>query len=111
MRAAALGAAASLDPTEARDLVVEGLKTPSYRDAIQTAALQAAVESPDPATVAAAEAQLGDQRLVALALGAMAVRGSGAARQALERHREDPRPRVRRWVADALGATSAAAGS
>jgi aminopeptidase N len=111
VRAAALGAAASLDPAEARDLVIEGLGTPSYRDAIQTAALQAAVEAPDPVTVAAAEARLGDQRLVAVALGAMAVRGNDAARQALERHREDPRPRVRRWVADALGATGAAAGS
>ncbi len=104
VRAAALGSAASLDPAESRDLVIEGLATPSYRDAIQTAALQAAVESPDSASVAAAEAQLGDQRLVALALGAMAVRGNAAAREALERHRDDPRPRVRRWVADALGA-------
>ena len=111
VRAAAIGAAASLDQAEAHDLVLEALKTPSYREVIQTAGLQAAVESPDSAAVPAAEAELGDQRLVALALGAMAVRGSGAARAALERHRDDPRPRVRRWVADALGASGAAAGS
>ncbi|MGH7518887.1 MAG: HEAT repeat domain-containing protein, partial [Gemmatimonadales bacterium] len=111
VRAAALTAAASLDPADARDLVLEGLRTPSYRDVIQVAALESAVESGDTTVVAAAEAQLGDQRLVALALGAMAARGSDAARQALERHRQDPRPRVRRWVADALGRTNASAGS
>ncbi len=111
VRAAALTAAASLDPAEARDLVLEGLRTPSYRDVIQLAALESAVELGDTTMVAAAEAQLGDQRLVALALGAMAARGNDAARQALERHRQDPRPRVRRWVADALGRTSASAGS
>ncbi len=108
VRAAALAAAASLDPTAARDLVLEGLRTPSYRDAIQAAALESAVESGDTIMVAAAEAQLGDQRLVALALGAMAARGSDPARAALERHRQDPRPRVRRWVAEAL--TRAATG-
>jgi aminopeptidase N len=111
VRAAALTAAASLDPTDARDVVLEGLRTPSYRDVIQVAALESAVESGDTTMVAAAEAQLGDQRLVALALGAMAARGNAAARQALERHRQDPRPRVRRWVADALGRSNAAAGS
>jgi aminopeptidase N len=111
VRAAAIGTAASLDPTEARDLVLEALDTPSYREVIQTAALQAAVESPDSAIIGAAEEQLGAQRLVALALGAMAARGSSAARAALERHRNDPRPRVRRWVADALGATGVQAGS
>ncbi|MGH7631688.1 MAG: HEAT repeat domain-containing protein, partial [Gemmatimonadales bacterium] len=103
VRAAALTTAASLDPEGARDLVLEALRTPSYRDVIQVAALEAGVASGDTAIVAAAEAQLGDQRLVALALGAMGARGVDAARQALERHRDDPRPRVRRWVADALG--------
>ncbi|HET8622676.1 MAG TPA: M1 family aminopeptidase [Gemmatimonadales bacterium] len=107
VRAAALSTAAGLDPAAARELVLEGLKTPSYRDVIQAAALAAAVESADSAVVLAAEAQLGDQRMVALALGAMAVQGNAAAKAALERHRHDPRPRVRRWVADALGRIAA----
>ncbi len=115
VRAAALGAAASLQPDQSRELVLEGIRTPSYRDAIQTVALAAAVQSADTATVAAAvaaaEPQLGDQRLVALALGAMAARGSEAARAVLERHRNDPRASVRRWVADALGKTGAGTGS
>jgi aminopeptidase N len=103
VRAAALATAASLDPAAARELVLEGLRTPSYRDVIQAAALEAAVESADSTMVAAAEEQLGDQRMVALALANMAVRGNDAAKAALERHRSDPRPRVRRWVAEALG--------
>ncbi len=103
VQAAALTTAATLDPEGARDLVLEALRTPSYRDVIQVAALEAGVASGDTAIVAAAEARLGDQRLVALALGAMGARGVDGARQALERHRDDPRPRVRRWVADALG--------
>ena len=107
VRAAAVAAAASLDPVGARELVLEALKTPSYRDVIQAAALEVAVESGDSTMVAAAEAQLGDQRMVALALGAMAVRGNQAAKAALERHRTDQRPRVRRWVAEALARLAA----
>jgi aminopeptidase N len=103
VRAAALRAAASLDEGETRDLVLEGLGTPSYRHVIQTAALEAMVEFGDSTLVSEAEARLGDQRLVALALGALAARGGAAARSALERHQADPRPRVRRWVAEALG--------
>lgn len=103
VRAAALRAAASLDEEQAHDLVLEGLGTPSYRNVIQTAALEALVEAGDSTLVAEAEARLGDQRLVALALGALAARGSGSARSALERHLADPRPRVRRWVAEAVG--------
>jgi aminopeptidase N len=103
VRAAALRAAASLDEEAARDLVLEGLGTPSYRNVIQTAALEALVEGGDSTLVADAEGRLGDQRLVALALGALAARGSTPARLALERHLEDPRPRVRRWVAEAIG--------
>jgi aminopeptidase N len=106
VRAAALRTAASLDEEQARDLVLEGLGTPSYRNVIQTAALEALVEAGDTTLVAEAEARLGDQRLVALALGALAARGSGSARTALERHAADPRPRVRRWVAEATGRTS-----
>jgi aminopeptidase N len=106
VRAAALRSAASLDATETRDLVLDGLGTPSYREVIQNAALEAVVEAGDTTLIAEAEARLGDQRLVALALGALAARGSVAARTALERHRLDPRPRVRRWVAEAIGRSS-----
>ncbi|HEU5171867.1 MAG TPA: M1 family aminopeptidase [Gemmatimonadales bacterium] len=102
VRAAAVAAATSLDSVGARDLVAAAVRQRSYQHVIQTAALEAAVELGDPTLVPVLEESLADQRLVALALGALAARGLDDARRALERHRDDPRPRVRGWVAAAL---------
>ncbi len=103
VRAAALTALARLAPDSARDVIAEGLRTKSYREAIQNAAITAAVQRPDSALVAGLEAIAGEQPLPAAALAALAARGDERARSALERLRADKRGWVREWAGGAGG--------
>jgi hypothetical protein len=93
---------AGLDSVGSRSTVLAGLTTPSYRDVIQTAAIAAAVQSPDSALIDGLESILGQQRLAALALAKLAAQGDTRALTALVRHKDDSRPWVRRWVQDAI---------
>jgi aminopeptidase N len=102
VRASALTALAQLDSAGSREAVLAGLATPSYRDVIRSAAIAAAAQSPDSAMIDGLEKILGQQRLVALALASLARKGDTRALTALVRHRDDPRPWVRRWVLDAI---------
>jgi len=102
VRAAALVAWAALDPAGSREAVADGLRTPSYRDAIQTAALAAAARSGDTTLVPVLAARAGDQPLVSVALAVFAARGDSAARAALARQLQDERPWVRRWTRQAM---------
>ncbi|HKU61597.1 MAG TPA: hypothetical protein VJQ44_10305, partial [Gemmatimonadales bacterium] len=103
VRAAALGALARLDSAAATSAIREGLRTPSYRDAIQAAAISAVVDRPDSGLVADVEAIAGRQPLAAYGLAALAARGDGAARAALERLLQDRRAWVREWAREATG--------
>jgi aminopeptidase N len=103
VRAAALRALARLDPAGARPAVSEGLRTPSYRDAIQSAAISAVVDHPDSELVAAVEAIAGQQPLAAYGLAALVARGDAVARGALARLLEDRRGWVRDWAREATG--------
>jgi aminopeptidase N len=102
VRASALTALAELDSVGSRSVVLAGLTTPSYRDVIQTAAIAAAVQSPDSALIEGLEKVLGQQRLAALALARLASQGDTRALTALVRHRDDSRLWVRRWVQEAI---------
>ncbi len=102
VRASALSAVAQLDSAAAREVVLAGITTPSYRGVIQTAAITAAARMPDSAIIAEIESVLGQQRLAALTLAALARRGDTEALAALVRHRDDKRPWVRRWVLEAI---------
>jgi HEAT repeat protein len=102
VRASALTALAEMDSVGSRSTVLAGLSTPSYRDAIQTAAIAAAVQSPDSALIEGLEKILGQQRLAAPALARLAAQGDTRALTALVRHRDDSRPWVRRWVQEAI---------
>jgi aminopeptidase N len=102
VRASALTALARMDSAGSRDVVLEGLNTPSYRDVIQTAAIGAAAQAPDSSMIDALEKILGQQRLVAITLATLARNGDTQALSALVRHRDDARPWVRRWVLDAI---------
>ncbi len=102
VRASALTALAEMDSVGSRGAVLAGLTTPSYRDVIQTAAIAAAVQSPDSALVDGLEKILGQQRLAALALARLASQGDTRALTTLVRHRDDSRLWVRRWVLDAI---------
>ena len=102
VRASALAVLARLDSAGARDVVLAGLSTPSYRDVIQEAAITAAGELGDSAVVDGLEKILADQRLAAMTLATLARRGDTRALSALVRHRDDKRPWVRRWVLEAI---------
>jgi aminopeptidase N len=102
VRAAALSAIAELDSAGARPVILDGLRTPSYRDVIQTAAITAIVRSGDPSYVPALVEHAGDQQLVIAAIALFAARGDPGAQAALARLEQDPRPWVRRWAKDAV---------
>ena len=103
VRAAALTAFARLAPDSSRYAVAAGLRTKSYREAIQNAAIAATVRRPDSGLVAELEAIAGEQPLPAAALAALAAQGDGSARQALERLLVDHRSWVQQWAREAAG--------
>jgi len=102
VRASALTAVSGIDSAGSKELVRVALGTPSYRDVIQTAAIEAAVQAPDSAIVDGLEKILGNQQNAALALATLARRGDTRALTALVRHKDDSRAWVRRWVVDAI---------
>ena len=102
VRARALTMLHRLDPGAAREAVLAGLETPSYRDVIQSAAIAAAGAAPDSTIVDRLETILGEQPTVALALASLARRGDTRALSILVRHRDDKRRWVRNWVLDAI---------
>jgi len=102
VRGAALTALVRLDSANRRALIVEGLRTPSYRDAIQNAALGAAVRSGDTSLVQPVHALMADQQVPSFALGAMAARGSKRALDLLVGDLNDQRPYVRQWALGAI---------
>jgi HEAT repeat protein len=102
VRASALAALARLDSVGAQGEVLAGLTTPSYRNTIQNAAIAAAAQSPDSMMIEGLEKILGQQRLPALVLADLASKGDTRALTTLVRHKDDPRPWVRRWVLEAI---------
>jgi len=102
VRGSALSALVRLDSANRHDLIVDGLRTPSYRDAIQNAAIGAAVRSGDTSFVTSMQAMIGTQELPAFALAAMAIRGSQRAQQLLVSDLNDARPFVRQWALSAI---------
>ncbi len=103
VRAAALTALTRLAPDSAREAVAAGLRMRSYQEAIQNAAIAAAVQRPDSGLVAELEAIAGEQPLPAVALAALAARGDAAAKAAVERLLADQRSWVREWAWEAAG--------
>jgi aminopeptidase N len=103
VRAAALTAVVRLVPEASREAIATGLRTKSYREAIQNAAIAGALQRPDSGLVAALESVAGEQPLPAIALAALAARGHESARAALDRLLQDSRGWVRQWAAEAAG--------
>ncbi|MDQ3222587.1 MAG: HEAT repeat domain-containing protein, partial [Gemmatimonadota bacterium] len=102
VRAGALTALALMDSVGSRPHVLAGLGTPSYRDVIQNAAIAAVARAPDSTLIGGLEKIMGQQQLPSLVLATLASRGDTQALTALVRHRDDPRPWVRRWVLEAI---------
>jgi HEAT repeat protein len=102
VRAAALGALAQADASHRQAVIAEGLGTSSYQESIRTAALRAIVQSNDTTFVDRVEGLLGEYRVPAHVLGALANRGSVHALDVLSRHLDDERAYVRLWVVQAF---------
>jgi aminopeptidase N len=105
VRAAAVAALASADPANQRTVIAQALALPSYQDAIATAALRAIAQSNDTSFIDQVEGLLGQFRVPAHVLGALANRGSARALDVLTHHLDDERPHVRRWVLQAFQST------
>jgi aminopeptidase N len=102
VRASALSALVRLDTADRQALIAEGLRTPSYRDAIQNAAIGAAVRSGDTSFASAMQGMIGDQQLPSYALAAMVIRGNPHALDLLIADLNDERAYVRRWALAAI---------
>jgi aminopeptidase N len=102
VRASALSTLVKLDTAGRHALITEGLRTPSYRDAIQNAAIGAAVRSGDTSFVSIMQQMIGDQQLPSYALAAMVIRGNPRALDLLVADLNDERPYVRRWALAAI---------
>src|SRR6266550_3767910 len=102
VRAAALSALVRLDSTGRRALIVEALRTPSYRDAIQNAAIGAAARSGDTTFVGPLQELIGEQQVPSFGLAALAMRGSQRALDLLVSDLNDARPYVREWALTAI---------
>ena len=103
VRASALGSLARLDSANRRALLLQGLSTPSYRDAIQNAALVAIARSNDTSLIADVQRVVGDQSLPARVLAAFAARGNQHALELLVANLNDDRAWVRTWTLGAFG--------
>src|SRR5258708_7372546 len=101
VRAAAVVALAS-DSAGRRAILLQALRTPSYRDAVQNAAYRAIAQSGDTTMVDSVDAHAGDQRFAPHVLAALASRGSAHALDLLVKHLDDERPYVRRWALEAF---------
>ncbi|HEX4469440.1 MAG TPA: hypothetical protein VH080_07880, partial [Gemmatimonadaceae bacterium] len=102
VRAAAFSALVTLDTATRRALIVEGLRTPSYRDAIQNAALGAAVRSGDSTLVRPVHDLVSEKDVPSSALAVMAGRGSRLALDLLISDLNDPHRYVREWTLTAI---------
>ncbi len=102
VRAKALLVLVRLGGEGAREAVLQGLETPSYREAIQNAAVAAVVQRPDSGLVLALTRQLGAQPFPAIGLAVLTSRGDTTARGAVRQALDDARAWVREWMLAAL---------
>jgi aminopeptidase N len=102
VRAAALTSLAQLAPEGSRDAVLLGLKTPSYRDAIQNAAIIAVLQHPDSGLIAELDGIAAQQPFPTIALALLAARGEKLAGDAIVQRLDDERSWVRTWALEAV---------
>ena len=98
VRAAAVSALARADSAGAPAVIAQALATPSYREVIRHAALQAIAQLNDTARTADVERMLDLDGLPSQVLGVFAARGDERALDILVRHLNDERAGVRRYV-------------
>jgi len=104
VRASALTALARLDTAGRPALLRQALAVPSYRDAIQNAALTSILRANDTTFIPDMQRLVGDQPLPMRVLGTFAARGSGHALDLVTANLDDSRSWVRIWALYAFGA-------
>ncbi|HET7372097.1 MAG TPA: hypothetical protein VFJ20_01900, partial [Gemmatimonadaceae bacterium] len=104
VRASALTSLVRLDTVGRRELVLRGLSTPSYRDAIQNAALVAIARGNDTTMMADVQRIVGEQPLPIRVLATLASHGNQHALDLLTADLNDDRAWVRTWTLAAFTA-------
>jgi aminopeptidase N len=107
VRAAALAALIRADPAGAHAVIAQGLSTPSYRDAIQSAALRAIFGVNDTTFIPSIDSLVAVQQLPVHLLAALGAKGNTHALDLLAGHLNDPRRTVRQWTLQAYRFTLA----
>ena len=107
VRAAALQALVRADPAGAHAAIAQGLSTPSYQDAISSAALRAIFGVNDTSFIAKVDSMVADQQLPVHLLAALGAKGSTHALDLLAGHLNDSRRTVREWTLQAYQFTLA----
>jgi aminopeptidase N len=97
VRGRALAALARLDTAGRRALIIQGLATRSYRDAIVNGALGAIIEANDTSFIPQVDSAVGSAIEPSFVLAILGARGSARALDLLLRHLDDERSSVRRW--------------
>ncbi|HEY4217131.1 MAG TPA: M1 family aminopeptidase [Gemmatimonadaceae bacterium] len=103
VRAAGLTALVKLDPAGRHALILQGLTTPSYMDAIQNDALVAVARTNDTTLIDDVQRVVGDQSLPSQVLVAFSGRGSQHATELVTADLDDTRAWVRTWMLSATG--------
>jgi HEAT repeat protein len=98
VRAAALQDLVHADPAGAHAVIAQGLATPSYRDAIQNAALRAIFGVGDTTFIPKIDSMVAEQPLPLHLLAALGAKGSTHALDLLASHLNDSRRSVRQWA-------------
>jgi len=105
VRAAAVVAVAQTDSVGRRAMILQALRTPSYRDAVQNSAYRAIARAGDTTMVDSVDAHAGEHRFAPHVLAALASRGSARALGLLVKHLSDERAYVRRWTVESFAFT------
>ncbi len=105
VRAAAVVAVAQTDSVGRGSVIVQALRTPSYRDAVQNSAYRAIARAGDTTMVDSVDAHAGEHRFAPHVLAALASRGSARALGLLVKHLSDERAYVRRWAVESFAFT------
>jgi aminopeptidase N len=102
VRASAIGTLIRLDSASRAQWVARGLATPSYRDVIRNAALDAVARYGDGTYIGSVDSLRGESPRAAMTLAVLAVRGDSTALTTLVRALDDSRSYVRDWALGAL---------
>jgi aminopeptidase N len=102
VRAAAVTAMALGDSANRRAVIMQALKTPSYRDAIEAAGFRLIARTVDTTLTDSVDARAGQHRFALHVLAALAAHGNGHALDLLVKRLDDERPYVRQWAVEAF---------